>query len=115
MKKVIDANKKKLEGERDALLQRLEKISGVTTEAEIKDPKWIDYGQKADENAAEVSDYADAASVQKSLQESLAQIEEALAAIKAGNYGVCKQCGKPIEKERLVAMPTATLCLRNHT
>ena len=113
MKKVIDANKKKLELERDDLISRLEKLTGAKTEKDISAPEWVDYGQKSDENAAEVSDYADAASVQKSLQESLIQIEEALAAMKAGTYGKCKECGKPIEKERLEVMPTATICLRH--
>lgn len=113
MKKTIDVNKKKLELERSNLLSRLEKLSGVKTEADISEPKWVDYGQKSDENAAEVSDYADAASVQKSLQDRLSQIEEALLAMKAGTYGICKECGKPIEKDRLEAMPTATICLRH--
>ena len=30
----------------------------------------------------------------------LKQIEDALARIKAGHYGVCEQCGRPIKKTR---------------
>lgn len=39
------------------------------------------------------------------------KIKQALANIKKGTYGKCESCGKPIEPERLEAMPTATLCV----
>lgn len=42
----------------------------------------------------------------------LKQIEDALARIKAGHYGVCEQCGHMIKKARLKAIPFATLCVR---
>ncbi|MDN3510375.1 MAG: TraR/DksA family transcriptional regulator [Candidatus Jettenia sp. CY-1] len=41
----------------------------------------------------------------------LKQIEDALARIRAGHYGVCEQCGQPIKKARLKAIPFATLCV----
>lgn len=41
----------------------------------------------------------------------LKQIEDALARIKAGHYGVCEQCGHMIKKARLKAIPFATLCV----
>ena len=41
----------------------------------------------------------------------LKQIEDALARIKAGHYGVCEQCSRPIKKARLKAIPFATLCV----
>lgn len=37
-------------------------------------------------------------------------IESALARIKGGNYGVCVQCGKTIEREQLKHDPTAQRC-----
>lgn len=42
----------------------------------------------------------------------LEQIDEALARIKAGTYGSCKNCGQPIKKARLDALPFATLCIK---
>jgi RNA polymerase-binding transcription factor DksA len=39
------------------------------------------------------------------------KITNALGNIKKGTYGKCEKCGKQIEKARLEAMPTATLCL----
>jgi DnaK suppressor protein len=41
------------------------------------------------------------------------KVERALARIDAGSYGRCEACGKPIEAERLDALPYATSCLRD--
>lgn len=41
----------------------------------------------------------------------LKQIEDALARIKTGHYGACEQCGQPIKKARLKAIPFTTLCV----
>ena len=46
-----------------------------------------------------------------SLRETLGDIDDALAKIDAGTYGVCEQCGKPIGEDRLEAMPAARLCI----
>ncbi|MGD9765956.1 MAG: TraR/DksA family transcriptional regulator [Candidatus Binatia bacterium] len=37
-------------------------------------------------------------------------IEEALLRIELGEYGICEECGKPIELDRLEAAPTARFC-----
>ncbi|HKN60131.1 MAG TPA: TraR/DksA C4-type zinc finger protein [Candidatus Acidoferrales bacterium] len=42
----------------------------------------------------------------------LAEIEAALARIKAGEYGVCETCESPIREVRLQALPWARLCIR---
>ncbi len=41
----------------------------------------------------------------------LAQVEEALARMNDGTYGVCEASGKPIPLARLQALPYATLCI----
>ena len=41
----------------------------------------------------------------------LDQIEAAIARITTGSYGTCEQCGRPINPERLEALPYATLCI----
>jgi len=41
----------------------------------------------------------------------LNQIEQALENIKNGIYGICSECGKEIDPERLQAVPTTTICL----
>ena len=42
----------------------------------------------------------------------LKEIEDALARINSGSYGVCKVCGGTIRKDRLEVLPYATLCVK---
>jgi DnaK suppressor protein len=46
-------------------------------------------------------------------EQTLAQIEHALARLDAGTYGFCERCGEPINPERLLARPAATLCIND--
>lgn len=41
----------------------------------------------------------------------LFQIDEALRALESGTYGLCQNCGQPISKKRLEAIPWATHCI----
>jgi len=41
----------------------------------------------------------------------LSQVEEALERQRAGTYGICENCGQPIDPERLRARPEATFCI----
>jgi RNA polymerase-binding protein DksA len=41
----------------------------------------------------------------------LAKIESALERIENGTYGICVLCGRPIDDERLQAVPYAKLCI----
>jgi DnaK suppressor protein len=49
--------------------------------------------------------------LEEGAQQTLAQIDKALARLDAGEYGVCERCAKPIAEERLIARPWATLCI----
>jgi DnaK suppressor protein len=39
------------------------------------------------------------------------ELEHALERLEEGTYGVCKSCGKPIDLERLEALPQTELCI----
>jgi RNA polymerase-binding transcription factor len=41
----------------------------------------------------------------------LVEIEAALGRIDEGTYGLCASCGRPIDEERLEAVPYARLCI----
>jgi DnaK suppressor protein len=45
-------------------------------------------------------------------RELLHQVDEALARINDGSYGVCSQCKKPIPATRLKAIPHASTCMK---
>ena len=40
------------------------------------------------------------------------EIDNALTQIKKGKYGVCENCGRKINKQRLMAIPFVSLCLK---
>jgi DnaK suppressor protein len=44
-------------------------------------------------------------------QKLLKKIEEAIARIDSGEYGVCESCGEQISLKRLEARPVTTLCI----
>ena len=52
-----------------------------------------------------------ASSLEENSTHVLAEIDAALARIDEGTYGVCVRCGEPIGRERLEALPWATLCI----
>jgi DnaK suppressor protein len=50
-------------------------------------------------------------SLSESERRMLQQVEEAIARIPGGNFGICKECGEPIDSKRLQAVPWAQRCL----
>lgn len=52
-------------------------------------------------------------SLSLNLRDLLAKVNEALARIEDGSYGICRVCGRPIEKERLEALPYTDLCIED--
>jgi len=49
--------------------------------------------------------------LEEGAQQTLTEINAALRRIDDGTYGVCEVCGKPIPRERLLAIPWARLCI----
>ncbi|MBI2443694.1 MAG: TraR/DksA C4-type zinc finger protein [Candidatus Magasanikbacteria bacterium] len=70
-----------------------------------------DYGDKDDENAAEVAEYAANLSIEQDLERLLRDVKRALQQLKDGSYGICKYCHQPIEERRLLARPTSSACV----
>jgi DnaK suppressor protein len=62
--------------------------------------------------ADEVEEYSALLPIEYSLELRLREINLALEKIKKKKYGVCENCKKPIEDERLKAYPEAKLCSR---
>jgi RNA polymerase-binding transcription factor DksA len=46
----------------------------------------------------------------ESIEAELADVEHALRRLDEGTYGTCEACGRPIDEERLEAIPAARLC-----
>lgn len=48
----------------------------------------------------------------RAAQQRVRDVQDALANLDAGRYGVCVRCDRPIAPGRLEALPTATRCVR---
>lgn len=75
------------------------------------DTTFPDYGDKEDENAAEVADYVVNLSLEENLEKSLRDTNQSLVRLERGEYGICKYCHKSIEEKRLLARLTSSSCM----
>jgi RNA polymerase-binding transcription factor DksA len=71
-----------------------------------------DYGTKEDENAAEVAQFSDNLSLEKTLEHTLEDVIKALERISKNTYGKCKYCGEEIDERRLKARPESSACVK---
>ena len=107
---------------KEKLLERKAKLKTQLNTFAEKDPRQEDnynsdfpeFGDKEDENAAEVAVFESNLSLEDTLEQSLEMINRALQKIKNGTYGLCEKCGETINEERLKIMPTATKCVPGH-
>lgn len=64
-----------------------------------------------DDNALEISEYADEISIEARLEAELKDVEKALETIQKGDYGICKYCHQLIDEKRLEARPASSSCI----
>ena len=111
-----------IEAIKKELLERKENLEKQLLTFTERDPRqkdnfnadFPDFGDKEDENAAEVAAFEGNLSMEETLEQSLEMINRALNKIKDGEYGLCEKCQQPISEERLKIMPTATKCAPGH-
>jgi len=106
----IEARRSELDKRRQEILREL-KADAVQVADNDYSAKFVDYGEKDDENAAEVATFEKNLSLEKTLELSLYNVNKALKKIEEGNYGLCEKCKQPIKPERLEAFPSATSCM----
>ena len=98
--------------EREASLRQAESLRAEAAQlAEEMEPGDTQFDEESGEggtlNVERERDLALSAQALSAVEE----IDRALAKIDAGTYGTCEQCGQPIPKARLKALPYATLCV----
>lgn len=108
--KFIAERKQDLIKRREELLKELDADAVKVTDNDY-DAKFVNLGDKDDENAAEVAIFEENLSLEKTLEVSLYNVNKALKKIEDGSYGICEKCGSPIDPERLRAFPSATSCM----
>lgn len=64
-----------------------------------------------DTDAEEQFGHARASAINTELERKIIQTKKALSLIKIGKYGICINCGKMIDTDRLMFYPEATVCV----
>lgn len=100
--KIIAEMQAKLEAEKKELEKEL---------AKLNEP--VDMGDDVDsfdEEADEAVEFSANQGMAVTLKRRYHRVQDALAKIKAGTYGICEKCGKPIEIEVLRVDPESRIC-----
>lgn len=97
--------RQQLELRYDEIRQRLEKIS--RERRHVNQPLNADFEEQAVE--LENDQVLDALDIQ--IRAEMKQIEQTLAQMDEGTYGVCEDCGERIAPKRLEALPHAIRCI----
>ena len=90
-------------------LQKKEK--SIEEEAPFKDTERLNDNASPDADAAEQFGHARSTALRNALARKIIQTKKALTNIKIGTYGICEDCGKMIDTDRLVVYPEATKCI----
>jgi len=101
----LQDEKKKLEGQLSSFARKSKKIKG---DWEAVYPEFD--GSHLEEAADEVEEYGTLLALERTLEDSLGDVNLALKKIKKGKYGFCEKCQKPISQARLKAYPRARYC-----
>lgn len=111
-KKFLEKIKKLLEEQKNELENELGRFAKKNIHnKDDYNSDFPEYGDKDDENSAEVAVFSDRLSLERKLESSLRDVNKALERIEKGNYGTCKYCDKPIAKKRLLARPASSACV----
>lgn len=82
----------------------------VVSDDPFADPSRLTDNASPDADAAEQFGHAQVTAIKDELGKKQKQIKKALERIKKGKYGICEDCGKMIDTDRLMIYPEATLC-----
>jgi len=98
----------RLENEQKRLSEQLDQLEASIRLA--KEREGSPFG-KREEGATETLELEERLTLEKRVSDQLAEVELALHKFEEGTYGLCESCGRPIDPERLEALPQAKLCM----
>ena len=100
---------KKLKIEHKRLEEELEQLHASASSSDER-REGSPFG-KREEEATETLELEKRLTMENRLRQELADVEHALGKFEEGTYGKCDNCGKSIAKERMEALPQASLCM----
>jgi RNA polymerase-binding protein DksA len=99
----------RLKSERKRLIEELEQLRASANTTEDR-REGSPFG-KREEEATETLELEKRLALEKRIREQLVGVEHALHKFEEGTYGLCDNCGQPIDPARLEALPQASLCM----
>lgn len=100
---------------RDYLMSRQQKLEKRRQDLSAEDPftdtERVDDNASLDTDAAEISGHDRVMALKHEVDKGLIEIRKTLTRIKLGKYGLCSNCGRMIDTDRLSLEPTAELCV----
>lgn len=110
--KFVAAQRNLLEEERQKILAGLDTADRDLAELRDRnDVADVDFSEEGGEGASTASERGHIETLRSQLALRLQAVDDAVARLDSGTYGVCESCGGPIGEARLEAMPDATLCV----
>jgi len=82
-----------------------------TADPETVPPGEVGYGNHPADYGTEVFEQEKELSLRHYAESLIERINAALGRFEQGTYGLCTNCGRPIEPERLQALPYVELCI----
>jgi DnaK suppressor protein len=104
----FDEARAELARERTKLVHQLAEL-GATETGELR--SGLNLGEGFADAGAITAERTELLGLADALAKQVTEIDEAVAAIEAGTYGVCSSCGQDIPAARLEARPSSTLCV----
>ncbi len=99
----------RLKSERKRLIEELEQLRASANTTEDR-REGSPFG-KREEEATETLELEKRLALENRIREQLVGVEHALHKFEEGTYGLCDNCGQPIDPARLEALPQASLCM----
>jgi DnaK suppressor protein len=110
-KRDLQAYRRRLEGELAELTGQRDDLEEATGASMAEASGEVGFGEEPADAGSYTFERERDLSLVDNVKDLIHKVEHALARIADGSYGRCEACGKPIEAERLDALPYATLCL----
>lgn len=111
-KKTLDELKNQLLKEKEDLEKNLSRIARpVNVKEGDYETTFDEIGSDRDDNATEVDQYSGNMPVENTLEKKLQEVIDALERMDKSTYGICENCKKEIDIERLKANPAAKTCI----
>ena len=101
----------RLTEEREQLQKEIDGMADLRSQSDDPTLDVESYGNHPANAGSETYEMEKNLGLLENLRGQLAMTDAALARLDQGSYGVCTNCGRPIDPDRLEALPHAALCI----